>query len=580
MQQIKDTKRNSDLEILTCDSAKLTSSLLDVMDKFNVKKNLCLFNFLKSKGLAVSSLLSILLILPFYGIANICQLMKCNINKLDIEAKKDAFYDLKNNENFNWRKLLLLHAKRFIYLVNNNIDIKSQKITALIFDDTLLEKSGKKIERISYVNDHVTGSYVLGYKLLVCGFWDGENFIPLDFSLHREKGKKQEESQRKYHKAAKNLEKQMVINTNLEEKLKKASGNRNNKHQKYLRNPNNINRIQYEKATQKEIETELQLIDNQKLLRQAYAEKAKATQELKRYYSTGSLFGLHSKERKEQYKKAVNPQSHGYTRRKETDKDKISCMLEMLSRVVKHGILPQYVLIDSWFFCYEILEKLKHLKSGALQLVCMVKINNQLFTNPLNNKEMCLKDILKTNQKKIVKCKKLKAEYIPVSCLYKGICVKLFFVRMGKCQTWHLLLTTNMDLNFIKLIEIYQIRWSIEVFFKESKQYLHLGGCQSNTFDAQIAEITISMMQHIMLSYFKRTHYQQSIGGLFKDLQKETIQLDLVSHLLAIFWELVELVCDLNGIDTIEFYHSIMKNNEITEKLNQLLPQRLCDKAA
>ncbi len=58
----------------------------------------------------------------------------------------------------------------------------------MIFDDTILEKSGKKIEGVSKVHDHVTGRFVFGYKLLVCGYWDGDNFIPVDFSLHRERG--------------------------------------------------------------------------------------------------------------------------------------------------------------------------------------------------------------------------------------------------------------------------------------------------------------------------------------------------------------------------------------------------------
>ena len=38
------------------------------------------------------------------------------------------------------------------------------------------------------MHDHVTGRYIFGCKLLVCGYWNGDNFIPVDFSLHRERG--------------------------------------------------------------------------------------------------------------------------------------------------------------------------------------------------------------------------------------------------------------------------------------------------------------------------------------------------------------------------------------------------------
>ncbi len=83
MQHNKVTKKNSVLEIITSNSEKLTSSLTDVMKKFQVKRNTQTFDFLKCKGIAVSSLLIILLILPFYSIANVYQLMRCGINKLD-----------------------------------------------------------------------------------------------------------------------------------------------------------------------------------------------------------------------------------------------------------------------------------------------------------------------------------------------------------------------------------------------------------------------------------------------------------------------------------------------------------------
>jgi hypothetical protein len=48
------------------------------------------------------------------------------------------------------------------------------------------------MEKIGRVWDHVTNSYVLGFKLLVMMYWDGKSAIPLDFSLHREKGKNEE----------------------------------------------------------------------------------------------------------------------------------------------------------------------------------------------------------------------------------------------------------------------------------------------------------------------------------------------------------------------------------------------------
>ena len=83
---------------------------------------------------------------------------------------------------------------------------------------------------------------------------------------------------------------------------------------------------------------------------------------------------------------------------------------------------------------------------------------------------------------------------------YQGVEIRLFFSRQGKRDKWKVLLTTDTSLTFSRLLEHYQARWVVEVFFRESKQLLNLGGCQSNNFDAQIAETTISMIAHLLLT--------------------------------------------------------------------------------
>ncbi|MDR3252965.1 MAG: transposase [Tannerella sp.] len=87
----------------------------------------------------------------------------------------------------------------------------------------------------------------------------------------------------------------------------------------------------------------------------------------------------------------------------------------------------------------------------------------------------------------------------------------LFFTRQGKRGKWKVLLTTDTGLNFVQAVEKYQIRWSIEVFFKDAKQLLNLGGCQSGNFDAQIADTTVTMIAYILLAFrYRFDHYEFS----------------------------------------------------------------------
>jgi hypothetical protein len=399
MQQHKGTNKFSEIEAFAKDSETLVSSLSEVMGKFSLKSHLSVFDGLKSKGIAISSLVSILTILPFYGMSSVYAFIKRGIKESDIDAKKDAYYDVKNNEFIDWRGLLMLHAKRLNYLLSKNQSTIAKGIRALVFDDTFLEKTGIKTEKVSRSFDHVSGRWIFGYKLLVCGFWDGGSFIPLDFSFHREKGTTNQELIKAFKKASKAVEKAI---TELEKKansfskktilLDKATEN-------YELNAIKTNKIKlnnakliYDKIAREHTNQAQDLAAKKK-------EFELAKKKLQQFYRKGKLFGLTLKERNEQFKKDVANGSFGQTRRREADKSKIDMMIEMLCRCVKHGFIPDYVLIDSWFFCHELLEKLSILKNGTIKLVSMVKMNNQKFFDCKANKELPVKAILKRYDK-------------------------------------------------------------------------------------------------------------------------------------------------------------------------------------
>lgn len=581
MQQIKGTNNFSEIEEFASNPGKLTTTLSEVIGKFNLKSHLASFDVLKSKGLAISSLVSILAILPFYGFASVCALVKAKIRPSDLEmGKKDVYYDVKNNEFINWRSLLLLHAKRFQYLMLQNKSTTIDGIKATVFDDTPIKKTGMKTEKVSVNHDHVSGEFILGYKLLVCGFWDGGSFIPLDFSFHRERGTKVDKLIKIFKKAKNVLENTNKLLATHKTLLLKKEQNLLNTSTKYASNPiktNNVRLLSAE-AIYEKTKAENEKLTQDLSLKQKAFDLAK--KQLKQFYTHERLFGLTSKERKEQYKKAISPGSYGHIRRREADKSKIDLMIAMLTRSVKNGFIPDYVLIDSWFFCYELLNLLSTLKNGSIKLVSMVKINNQKFFDCQANKEMNIKTLLQKHETDVKACKKLKAQYIRVTCKYKGIRVNLFFVKMGRSQNWHLLLTTDLSLSFIDLMKVYQIRWSIEVFFKECKQYLNLGKCKSTSFDAQIADTTVTMLQHIMLSYYKRINTQQSFDGIFTDISKEMVEMDLVSRMIDIIWELIEIIASIEGIDFIEFQEQLMRDDKVAVLFLKMIPQRALEKSA
>jgi hypothetical protein len=142
----------------------------------------------KSQGYDFRYLITIIISLPFMAAGKISNLREFNW----ITASKDAFYRLRSNDQINWRDFLYSLAKRFKKLTTNNVstdDPAPKRITALVLDDTVIRKTGRRMELISRVHDHALGVATLGYKMLTLSFWDGKSLFPLDFALHSGKGK-------------------------------------------------------------------------------------------------------------------------------------------------------------------------------------------------------------------------------------------------------------------------------------------------------------------------------------------------------------------------------------------------------
>ena len=101
--------------------------------------------------------------------------------------KKSCIYRLKNNEKLPWRALLLAMTKQFQRLVNPTNEVADK--SSFILDDTTHAKTGRRIEQMTKVFDHVAGKKgsKLGFKNLTLGFFDSKSFTPIDFTLQVEK---------------------------------------------------------------------------------------------------------------------------------------------------------------------------------------------------------------------------------------------------------------------------------------------------------------------------------------------------------------------------------------------------------
>lgn len=117
--------------------------------------------------------------------------------------------------------------------------------------------------------------------------------------------------------------------------------------------------------------------------------------------------------------------------------------------------------------------------------------------------------------------------------------VRLFFWKCGKWSKWNGLITTNSMLNFLEAYKIYSMRWSLEVVFKDCKQNFGLGKYQMRNFSSQIALTAITAMQYNLLSTARRFTDYETIGGLFKDVMADSVQLTITEKIWDMMVELV-----------------------------------------
>ncbi|QQK81726.1 transposase [Salicibibacter cibi] len=103
-------------------------------------------------------------------------------------------------------------------------------------------------------------------------------------------------------------------------------------------------------------------------------------------------------------------------------------------------------------------------------------------------------------------------------------------------------LSTDLSLSFIETMEIYSVRWTIEIFFRETKQHLQLGKCESQDFDAKIAHVTTTYILYAFLSYYRRVNDYEILGGLFEEMKGDMVEKNMAQQLWGMFDELLDVV--------------------------------------
>ena len=256
----------------------------------------------------------------------------------------------------------------------------------------------------------------------------------------------------------------------------------------------------------------------------------------------GKEQGLTSAQRKRRYERERDKDSHVARRKEEYFMSKVARLMEMVKEAIRNRIPFEYLLVDSWFTCRELVDFAcrRHKK---FHLLGMAKMGNTKYETAHWGELSAKAIVAKLKAKKEVKySRKYRCHYAGIEVMLGKHPVKMFFCKRGKKEAWKVLLTTDTSLNFMRAYEIYSMRWSIEVFFSDSKRMLGLADCSSRDFSAHIAHVSLVMIRYNMLASIKRTLDYDTIGGLFGDMYMGVHELTVVEKIWGIIVEVVAVV--------------------------------------
>ncbi len=267
---------------------------------------------------------------------------------------------------------------------------------------------------------------------------------------------------------------------------------------------------------------------------QIYVSQVKARELIKPYHDGRSVAG-------KRYREA-------------TTRSKPEMAADMMQRALRGGMEADYVVADAWFGTKPMIRSALELDLCAIlrmkksKMKYRARIDGQ--AKQLLNAQQLYAQVVKRKWKKVPGLPwKAVALDVELDLANKGDkkprwrAVRLLFVRGLKelaeggvsNKDWALFLTTDLRLSMKKMLEVYALRWGIEVYFKEAKQHLGFLKEQTATFASHTASIHLCAIRYLMLAHNKLEDRDSRIGEFRSQIQDQMDTLSFAGRLWRIF---------------------------------------------
>ena len=125
--------------------------------------------------------------------------------------------------------------------------------------------------------------------------------------------------------------------------------------------------------------------------------------------------------------------------------------------------------------------------------------------------------------------------------------VKLLFVRgidadadgQAGSKDWALFLSTDAGMEDHLMLEVYALRWSIEVYFQESKQHLGFLQEQTRSMASHSASIHLCAIRYLILVHEQIERRRRNVAAVRSDICQQLTTLSFAEQLWQFFRSLV-----------------------------------------
>ena len=280
-------------------------------------------------------------------------------------------------------------------------------------------------------------------------------------------------------------------------------------------------------------------------------------------------YSLSREERSMQFHKERIEGKPDYERFKELDTKKSDNVVRMIERAYKGGIRATYALMDTWFVKAPLVCAVRKIGGGAVHVVGRLAMGKDRYA--VGSRRYNVHELIALHEREAVVYRKYKCMYFEQRVMMGDTCVKIFFIRVGRNKNWDAIVTTDTHMKFVKAFEIYQIRWNIEVLIKECRQYLGLGSYQGTDFDEQIADCTLCLMTHMVLTLGQRFNEYEALGELFRATRREMFELTQWRRTLEIIKNLLNVLAVKLCINVANTMENLMQGTQAVSELEAIL---------